>query len=225
MVSRVVINRVIKRVVQKHAPARINNRVAGDLNLIGVLFLGEPGIGKTRVLDDFCDRAAALGFRVLRGRCFEAETVRPYGLWVDALRGASLASVSKQVAAAAAPLLDAGLSPVAAPAGDRSQLFSATALLVRSLAGSSGLAIALDDLQWIDESSAALLHFLARTPDLGGRLMLAGAARSGEIDDNPWARGLVQSLAREQRIERLPLAPLDPDQAAALVNAVLGTVD
>ena len=190
-----------------------------------LLFLGEPGIGKTRVLDDFCERANAGGFRVLRGRCFEAEAVRPYGLWVDALRGASLASVSKEVAAAAAPLLDVGLSPVAAPSGDRSQLFSATALLVRSLAVSSGLAIALDDLQWIDESSAALLHFLARTPDLGGRLVLAGAARSGEIDDNPWARGLVQSLAREQRIERLPLAPLDPDQAAALVNAVLGTVD
>jgi len=52
-----------------------------------LMFLGEPGIGKTRLLNMLADNAAAAGARVISARCFEAEMVRPYGIWVDALRG------------------------------------------------------------------------------------------------------------------------------------------
>jgi DNA-binding SARP family transcriptional activator len=50
-----------------------------------LLFLGELGIGKSRLLEFTAARANEMGARVLSARCFEAEAVRPYGCWADAL--------------------------------------------------------------------------------------------------------------------------------------------
>jgi hypothetical protein len=41
-----------------------------------LLFAGEPGIGKTRLLGEVCDQVVALGGVALFGRAFEAEMVR-----------------------------------------------------------------------------------------------------------------------------------------------------
>ena len=51
-----------------------------------LLVLGEPGIGKSRLLEALAAAAKVRGARVAVGRCFEAETVHPYGCFTDALR-------------------------------------------------------------------------------------------------------------------------------------------
>ena len=182
-----------------------------------LLFVGEPGIGKTRLLAHLAESAVAAGWQVIRGRCYEAEMVRPYGLWLDALRTIDASAIASEALGDAATLL--GVRPGAEPTGDRARLFAAAAALIRALASARPLVLALDDLQWIDEGSAALLHYIARTQGAGAPVLLAGAARAGEIDDNGWAKGLLQSLVREQRLERFALAPLDAAQAAALLGA------
>lgn len=192
----------------------IAQALAGHCRARLLLFAGEPGIGKTRLLDHIAASAAGAGRRVIRGRCFEAEMVRPYGVWLDALRGVSTAGVPADTLAQAAPLL----AGQAAEGGNRERLFDAAAVLVRSLSALQPLVLLLDDLQWIDESSAALLHFLARTLDAGSAVLLAGAARAGEIDDNPWARGLLQSLARAGGVQRMDLGPLGETDARALLG-------
>lgn len=199
------------------------DRLVGGGNESGslLLLLGEPGIGKTRLLDQFAERASTAGFQVLRGRCYEAEMVRPYGLWLDALRGIP----TDAVPADAAPLLADGRPADARRDGSREQLFNAAADLLRGLAASRPLALALDDLQWLDEGSAALLHFLCRTLEPDSRMLFACAARAGEIDDNPWAQGLLHSLAREGRLLRLPLAPLALPEVAALLGPALAALD
>lgn len=181
-----------------------------------LLFAGESGIGKTRLLDHVAESAAGAGRRVIRGRCFQAEMVRPYGMWLDALRGVSTAGVPGDTLVQAAPLL----AGQAAEGGNRERLFDAAATLVQSLAAVQPLALLLDDLQWIDEASAALLHFLARTLDTGSAVLLAGAARAGEVDDNPWAKALLQSLARGGALQRMDLAPLGETDARALLGDV-----
>ena len=179
-----------------------------------LLLVGEPGIGKTRLLDHFEHAAVAAGYRVVRGRCYEAEMVRPYGLWLDALRGAATGQMTAQLRAAAAPLLAASGDEIAT-AGSRARLFDAAAALIEALCATCPVAFALDDLQWLDEGSAALLHFLARSLD--ARVVFVGAARAGEIDDNPWTKRLLQSLARERRVQRQELAPLAACDVAALL--------
>src|SRR6185503_19231361 len=56
----------------------------GELGAVLVV-LGEPGIGKTRLLDELARETRARGGTVLSGRAFEAEMVRPYGPFIDAL--------------------------------------------------------------------------------------------------------------------------------------------
>lgn len=182
-----------------------------------LLFAGEPGIGKTRLLDHLAASAAAAGRGVIRGRCFEAEMVRPYGLWQDALRGVSTAGVPADTLARAAPLLAGPRAEGGSESGNRAQLFDAAAALLRGLAGVQPLAVVLDDLQWIDEASAALLHFVARTLD-GVPVVFAGAARAGEIDDNGWAKALLHSFAREQVLHRMDVGPLGASDARALLG-------
>ena len=108
--------------------------------------------------------------------------VRPYGLWLDALRGVSTEGVDADTLAQAAPLL-AGR---AAEGGNRERLFDAATGLLRSLAARRPLALVLDDLQWIDEGSAALLHFLARTLGAGSGLRFAGAAHNPQLLGRPF---------------------------------------
>ena len=52
----------------------------------GVLVVtGEPGIGKSRMLDALAREAGTRGFVTLDGRCSELETDRPFAVFVDAL--------------------------------------------------------------------------------------------------------------------------------------------
>src|SRR3970040_1769085 len=50
------------------------------------LISGEPGIGKTRLLAEGADRAAAQGWLVLSGRAYESEGMPPYLPFVEVLR-------------------------------------------------------------------------------------------------------------------------------------------
>ncbi len=124
--------------------------------------------------------------------------IRPYGGITDALRGLANSSI-------------------AAGAGDREELLASIVALVRGAAEAQPLVLILDDLQWIDEASAALLHLLARTAI--PQFLLAGAARSGEIEDNVWAKRLTQSLARNSLLEHIPVRGLDCEQTARLTGA------
>jgi tetratricopeptide (TPR) repeat protein len=188
------------------------------------LVTGEPGIGKTRLLDALVDEVLRQGGRTMRGRAFEAEGVRPYGAWIDALRSLPVAEAAAGLVADLAPLLPE-LDAAAPAGGDRNRLFDAVvALLGRLAAAQPPLAIVIDDMHWLDEASLALVHYVSRAL-AGAPLLLAGAARPGELFDNPPALRLSRALAREGRLRELPLAPLDAGDTARLTGAIAPRVD
>jgi DNA-binding SARP family transcriptional activator/tetratricopeptide (TPR) repeat protein len=187
-----------------------------------LLLAGEPGIGKTRLLGEVADQARALGGEPLAGRAFEAEMVRPYGPWIDLLRSASAGEIDVTVRSGLAPLLPELGS--AAGETDKNRLFHAVGRLLLGRASRGPLVVVLDDLQWFDEASVALLHYVTRTT-AGSRVLVACAARAAEIDGNVPVRTFVRALFREGRLTRIDLPPLDAASTMELVRAVDGRVD
>jgi DNA-binding SARP family transcriptional activator/tetratricopeptide (TPR) repeat protein len=187
------------------------------------LVVGEPGMGKTRLVDDLVSRVRAEGGLALVGRAFEAEMVRPYGAFVDALRSIPLRDAELAVRDELSTLLpEISDSPVKAI--DRSHLFDAVRRLLAGLAARSRpVIVVLDDVQWLDEASAAIVHYVARDGVPGA--MLAMAARPGELEDNAAALRLVRALRRAGRLRELPLAPLSSEETRALVRWAAPSVD
>ena len=128
---------------------------------------GEPGIGKSRLLEHLADCMVAIGGLCLKGRAFEAEAGHPYGAWIEALSAVPGDSVPKDTRQNLALLRPALGLPPSAPA-DRGRLFEAVLSLLRHLARRAPLAIVLDDLQWLDEASSALLHYVGKGAERPG---------------------------------------------------------
>ena len=185
---------------------------------------GEPGIGKSRLLEELDARVRRSGGVVLWGRAFEGETLRPYGAWIDALRGAPLGELSELQRSELAPLLPELGAP--APATDQGRLFDAVTRALAGLCRRGPLALILDDVQWLDEASAALLQVATRALD-AEPAVVACATRPGELADNPAALRAVRLLTRAERSTRIDLEPLSRAELRDLVERVApdGDVD
>ncbi|HET6679970.1 MAG TPA: AAA family ATPase [Gemmatimonadaceae bacterium] len=186
----------------------------GDMPVL--LVTGEPGIGKTRLLDELASMVREAGGESLAGRAFEAEMIRPYGAWIDALRAIPQDAIPFALRADLSPILPE-LGHVPDATAGRVRLFDAVArLLVERASNRCPLAILLDDIQWLDDASAALVHFLARTPVAG--LLMACASRGAGVHDNPAASRLPRALRRDCEIVHLGLSPLDAADTAELIR-------
>src|SRR5262249_17514317 len=123
----------------------------------------------------------------ISGRAFEAEMVRPYGPFIDGLRALPPERIPEGLRGRLGALLP-GQSGYGI-AADRASQFEAVTELLLQLSSASPVALLLDDLQWFDEASSALLHYVARTRGSAPIFVLC-AARAGELSDNPTALGL-----------------------------------
>jgi DNA-binding CsgD family transcriptional regulator len=192
--------------------------------------VGEPGIGKTTLLEQLGQRALAGGGVVLTGRAPEFERDVPFGLFVDAL-GAHVRSISPEdlnrfgpgaVAELAAIFPDLVASdPSTTPqtrAGERFRLHRAVRMLVEWIAARTPLVLVLDDLHWADPASAELIASLVRAP-LDGPVLIAIARRA-----TPLIGGLEVALDHAvlgDAAERLTPDPLSLAEADALLPAAL----
>ncbi|MGB8699725.1 MAG: BTAD domain-containing putative transcriptional regulator [Thermosynechococcaceae cyanobacterium] len=176
-----------------------------------LLLTGEPGIGKTRLLEELRGTVNM----TLWGRGFAPEMVRPYGIWIDALRSVTLPTAIPAELAFLLP--EVGQSIKAPP--DRSHLFDAVVKLLAEWAAQATVVVILDDIQWIDEASSALLHYASR---LLSHLPVkfACTARSGELSRNASIWPVFQALRREQRLTAMELQPFDRGTTSELIRSV-----
>jgi eukaryotic-like serine/threonine-protein kinase len=207
---------------------------------------GPSGIGKTalvrRFLDDRIDRDEAI---VLAGRCYEQESV-PYKAIdsvVDAL-GRYLNSLPLLETQALLPrdirslvrvfptlreaeaveLAPRLVSEVRDPHELRRRAFGALRELLSRLGGRQPVVVAIDDLQWGDTDSAALLRELLRPPD-PPRILLLGCYRCEDAATSPLLRALLEADEGEKpSIDRrvMALGTLEPVEAEGLVLILLG---
>ncbi len=154
-----------------------------------VFVSGEAGIGKTSLIRAAASDAAGQGARVAWGTCIDVDGAPGYWPWTQALDGlvrdigVNLArDIAGEDAAVLASIVPSfGLpSHGEASARGRLLLMDAANRFLETLAGAKPLVIVLDDLQWADESSLALLDFLARALR-PGPVGLIGAYRHDEL--------------------------------------------
>jgi DNA-binding SARP family transcriptional activator len=190
-----------------------------------LLLMGEPGIGKTRLLDEAAVHVEAAGGIVIAGRVFEAERGRPYGVWVDALRGAPLGDVDEPVRSDLAPLLPE-LSERPVHLDDPNRLYDAAVQVISGLAKRSPVAILLDDVHWLDEGSLALLQFAVRHLNAAtADVAFLATARPAELDDNAACRRFLERLRRDDALHELPVGPLAAVTIAELTEPIAPGLD
>lgn len=182
---------------------------------------GESGAGKSTLVRQFLDEMhRRAGHVVLAGRCYEQESV-PYKA-VDSLidsLGRYLASLPRSRLQRLLPSDMAALarifpvlrrvsgepSPATADVPDRQELrrraFGALRELLQNLAKWTRLVLAIDDLQWGDPDSAALLTELLRPPHAPHMLLIA-SFRSEDRERSPFLRRLLDEQPTEHSESR-----------------------
>ena len=183
-----------------------------------LVFDGEAGIGKSTLLEAALALAQIRGFRVLVARPARAEAELPFGVFGDLFFAAS-DDILSQLPEPQRRALEVALlrSDPGGAAVDQRVLSVASLGLLRLLAAEMPLLVAIDDAQWIDESSAGVLAFVLRrlreTP-VGAILTV----RSG-MDERPLE--LVSSIP-EMSLERRRVGALSTAALHRLFVARLG---
>jgi DNA-binding CsgD family transcriptional regulator len=186
----------------EHALARARS---GESTVIALV--GEPGIGKTALLDEAAQRAAGIsGMRLLRARGIESEAHIPFGSLLELVRPA-LVTLEK-IPGPQAVALGGALALRPGPEQERFAIGAATLSLLAAYAEPGPVAVLVDDAQWLDESSAQALLFAFRRL-VADPIAVFLAVRGGE-----------PSLIDGSDLPALHLGGLSSDDAAALLHGL-----
>lgn len=194
-----------------------------------VLLEGEVGMGKTRLAEDWLRWIRAEGGTVLRGRAHDAEADIPYASIVEALRCACdapgiggtapayLAEVARLLPELRQTYCELPAPGPAADTAERSRMFEAVAQLLLALADEAPVVLLIDDLQWCDGDTCALVHFLMQ------RLAAASVAlmftvRLGDLDHEAPVVRLFRALRADAGASVIPVTPLTEDEVRQLVR-------
>ncbi|MCI0487689.1 MAG: AAA family ATPase, partial [Blastocatellia bacterium] len=202
---------------------------------------GASGMGKSTLVRHFLERLHQReGAVVLEGRCYEQESV-PYKaldglidslskyllslpqIRADALMPRDVLALSRLFpvmlrveAVTSAPFRE---QAILEPLELRRRAWAALRELLARLADRHPLALSIDDLQWADADSIALLDDLLRPPD-PPRLLLLASFRSEEIESKPFLKALLRQTGSETYRE-LQVGPLKKKEARSLAESLL----
>jgi serine/threonine protein kinase len=210
------------------------------------LVSGASGIGKTTLIQRFLKEVAQTPRTLLlSGRCYEREAVPFKGLdsvvdelsrWLSLMPQEELGSLLPTHAAellrvfpvlSGVPALErrrAGRPEAGEPQEVRRRAFMALRGLLGAIADDRPLLIHIDDLQWADVDSIALLEQVLHTPGAPA-MMLIGSFRSEALGKSAALTellALVERLSVSAKVERLELTRLTYEDCARLASLSLG---
>jgi predicted ATPase/DNA-binding CsgD family transcriptional regulator len=223
---------------RQHELALIWNqyKVASNGSARVMLLCGEPGIGKTRLMEEFTTLAEDDGATILRGSASDFEVMPPYLPFLEALgqyiRITPLDRLREQVVTA--PQILASILPELAirlgelpaayqipPEQAQLRLYEAIGTFLEAISTSKVLVLMLDDLHLADVASLYLLCHIMRHQS-NARLLVLGTYREEEIDRTPALSRAMNELARLRALTTIVLTPLSAQEVEALAVSYLG---
>ncbi len=198
-----------------------------------VAFVGEPGVGKSRLLAEIAAEVVGDDAVVLAGRC--DDPTLPYGGIADALRRCFAADAMHELLndmrpaashlALVLPELASQFEPPPSHddrASGRARLHDAIDDLLAVIAAGAPVVVVIDDLHNADPSTLAVLRHLVHS-SRPGPLLLLGAYRSTETTTNLALTDFYEDLSRARAIERVDLTGLDRSALQTLAELRTGT--
>lgn len=197
------------------------------------LISGEPGIGKSTILDRLAELAQADGALAVRGACYEDTQHVPFVPFIEALRAAGSPEADRLAQDLSRPAGDSLVvpgsareprPPALAPELDvRRGLFDRAADAIADAAAARPMVALFDDLHWIDEASAHLLRHLARAIR-ASPITIYAAYRDTDVDSGHPIEGVIREFVRLGAVRRVALRRLPPDATREIVEHHLGAV-
>jgi len=184
-----------------------------------VLLSGDPGIGKTTVWREGLAGAQLLRYRTLSCGPVEAETRLSYAALGDLLEPI-LEEALPTLPEPQRRALEVALlrSPRSGGRADQRAVFLAVLGCLRSVAATSPVVVAVDDIQWMDVPSVRVLQFVVRRLK-DEQIGVMTAARGARADDDPLG---VAAAFVEDRTHAVHVGPLSQDALEAVLRAKVG---
>ena len=230
----------------KELHQRLNNAVAGECQFL--VISGEPGVGKTRLLDELENLARARQIRVLHGRSVDKEAAFPYHGFCEAIQeyfrqkefgsagsglpdlsdlGADLISLFPMLSEVEAirAAVSQGSGPVDTEGGSRSpenriQIFELMARTLIRLAGGKPLVLLMEDLHRAEVSIEALQYVVRR---LGPTpTLIVGTYRSTEVDRRHPLIPMLAGFQGDRRFSSIALEPFSTSEHRLFLATLVG---
>jgi hypothetical protein len=210
----------------------LDSALSGKGSLVTVV--GEPGIGKTRLTEEFAVYARLRGAQVLTGRSYEGSVELPYYPFVEAFRqyvgtrddeelrsdlGEGAPDLATLVSDVRQRLPELPEAPPIEGEADRVRLFESAAAFLANASQAKPIVLLLDDLHWADKPSLLMLRHLSRSLP-SHRLLLLATYRDVELDRTHPLSEVLGTLRREPFYQRVLLRGLPGEDVFALLSAL-----
>lgn len=203
-----------------------------------VLIKGKPGIGKTRLVNEFKEKAISEGFEFLAGKGHYSSS-EPYLPFSEALKyemkndetefGLSFQAIrpveepitmknSKDT-----QFIDQSLSTPFS-GNLRKKVFDRAIELIKKLSQENPLILFLDDLQWADKSSLILFHYLAKNLKEEA-VFIIGAYRDTALERDHFLNEVLLRMSRNELFEEIEVKPLEWEDTKEIGQGLLGSKD
>ena len=183
----------------------------------GLVIEGEAGIGKTTLWLAAVEQAREQGFRVLPARIGQNETALAYAALADLFSGVDPA-VLKRLPGVQRVAVDRVLLRATSegPPTDQRVVAAALVSVVDALAEEAPVLVAIDDVQWLDASSQAVVAYAVRRFK-----RRVGVLVTERVDAENGSASWLQ-LARPDAVDRLRVGPLSLGGLHTLISTRLG---
>lgn len=220
---------------------RLNEAASGECQF--ALVGGEPGIGKSRLLDELEKLSRARKVRVLHGRFVEQDRAFPYQGFCEIIQDyfrsgwtsasgpvdftdlapdlTALFPALTEVHAVSSHPSDVLKSESSRKLEDRTAIFELLARTLIRISAGKPLVILLEDLQSANVSLDALQYIVRRIGS--APILLAGTYHTTEVDKHHPLRRLIESFQGDRRFALITLNPLPFEEHAEFLEKLIGS--